>query len=174
MFNKAAFKKILADGSVNEMTEDLNSYLNSSNRNRRINIPKISAAQIEMEEVVTQLIQSFISSPCLIQIDYSEDSFLLSNMKTFVSILVEQEGLWKVILKDQSWVSVSLSAEKTNISFSTAATSANQVESVLKTISARTTDIVSYNVIQDDAQIEISLKIDGPALTKLNSEGSIL
>ena len=174
MFNKDILKKILADSSVNHMTEDIKSYLNSSNLNRRVSIPKNSAGKIEMEEVVTQLIQSFIFSPCLIQIDYSDDSFLLSNMKTFVSILVEQEGLWKVILKDQSWVSVSLSADKTNISFSSAGASANQVETIIKTISARTTDIVSYTVNQDDAQIEISLKVDGLAHTKLNSEGSIL
>lgn len=175
MLNKNTLRKLLVDSSIGNLpTEDLTSYFNGAKRTRRINIPQISETQVEMEEVVSQLIQSFIIAPCLIQINYGQESFSLSTVKTFVSILLEQEELWKIMLKDQSWVSVAFNADTADISFASASMGLDQLETVVKTINTKTSDIVAYQVSQINSQYEIHLKVDGLAHTKFATEGSIL
>ena len=175
MLNKNTLRKLLADPVFeNSETEVLNLYLNSINHTGRVNIPKKTDNQIEMEEVVSQLIQSFIIAPCLIQIDYSQESYSLSSVKTFVSILIEQEGLWKGILKNQTWVSVGFNLDKVTLCFAKTSISSEQLENTVKTIHARTSDIVAYRVTQNESQHEINFKVDGLAHAKLTSEGSIL
>lgn len=151
--------------------EELSFYLRSLKQAfNRVAIKEASENHLAFENEISQLINSYTKSPCLIQVIHPQDKKGLENFKLFILALNETESHWRLLFKDLSWVGVNFAGATPVLTFDQDKIDLTKVEGLLKTLSMKSNHLLSFSIQKKDLQIVIGLRLEANIIKKTSTE----
>lgn len=170
--HKASYPHIHAIAKeATDVEVELSQYLRTIKKSfKRPSIPTPSDVSLALEEMISEAINDLTTAPCLIQIHHTKESRGNDSFKYFIASLEEYPQLWKIIFKDQNWISLSYVSNMTVLSFSAHRIDAQKLEGLLKSISTKSGSLVSFNLQKKDSSFNVHLRLEAFELKKISNE----
>lgn len=150
---------------------ELSHYLRTIKKSfKRPSIPSPSDESLALEEMVSEAINDLTTAPCLLQISHPKETRGSDCYKYFIASLEEYPQLWKLVLKDLTWVSLSYVSNTTVLSFSAIKMDAQKLEGILKSIATKSGSLVSFNLQKKEANYNVQLRLEAFEHKKISNE----
>lgn len=160
--SKTVYPEIHSQVKASEADEEgLSYYLRSIKKSfNRVEIKEASQENLDLENEFSFLINGFTKTPCLIQIVHPQDKRGIENFKLMIAALKESDSLWRLLFRELRWVGISFSGPSTTLTFDQHQVEMNKLEGLLKTVSAKSNYLLSFNIHKKDEQIMVGLRLE--------------